>query len=340
MKVCRKCNLKFDDKYGFCRKCGQKLEIYQEENTQISHITSSNNQVSGSTSGNSNFNKRIMIAVAVIVLALLGFFVFGDNPLANKDDSRQTLNNSTQQHDYSQNNSSSVGVKPSVSVMAKRGGIIIGTDVFMRSGPGKQYKAIGVFKQGDTVEIIEGQQDWFKVRLLNQNNTVWVFKTYCAEYFGDRQMPDKIILYQAYPGEASVNILKCIVSPKRNLNIYEKADENSKIIDTLNVGNYYSILDYELHTYPRNNVFTTNYGTTVRLLSYRGEGYYSIFYNGIIQEVEMQTNQLVLKQEPDFWLCVKISGNKNGWVFVKEWKDFLTEVGSGIFLTKPKHMQG
>ena len=143
-----------------------------------------------------------------------------------------------------------------------------------------------------------------------------------------------------YPGEASVNILKCIVSPKRNLNIYEKADENSKIIDTLNVGNYYSILDYELHTYPRNNVFNTNYGTTIRLLSYRGEGYYSIFYNGIIQEVEMQTNQLVLKQEPDFWLCVKISGNKNGWVFVKEWKDFLTEIGSGIFLTKPKHMQG
>lgn len=99
--------------------------------------------------------------------------------------------------------------------MAKRGGIIIGTDVFMRSGPGKQYKSVGVFKKGEAVEIIEEQQDWFKIQTVNSDNTVWVFKRYCAEYFGDKSMPDKIILHQAIDGEAMVDILKCTISPKK-----------------------------------------------------------------------------------------------------------------------------
>ena len=222
------------------------------------------------------------------------------------------------------------------SVNQIRKGIITGTDVLMRSGPGKQYQSIGVFEQGEDVKILEEQQSWLKAQSAKKNIPVWVFKHYCSEYIGDRQMPNKIILHQTYDGEASVDILKCIVSPKRNLKIYEKADEGSKIIDTMSIGNYYSIIDFELHTYPTNNVYTMSTGETVRLLTYRGEGYYSIFNNGIIREVEMQTNQLELKRWPDFWLCLKVSGNKNGWVIVKTVEDFLSEKGSGIFLSRPK----
>ena len=31
MKVCPNCKIAYDDKYGFCKKCGQKLEIHIEQ---------------------------------------------------------------------------------------------------------------------------------------------------------------------------------------------------------------------------------------------------------------------------------------------------------------------
>ena len=332
MKVCPNCKIAYDDRYGFCKKCGQKLETHIEQNLRHSQNSTSNEGL-GNNTGNKNDSKKWIIIIGSLVsIALVGFFALSNNLFTNKNVPTNTSDKSNLQQEYKQNSISSVDNKKNVSILNKRGGIITGTEVLMRSGPGKQYKNVGVFEQGETVEIVEEQQGWFKVQTANLNNAVWVFKPYCSEYIGDRQMPDKIILHQAIDGEAMVDILKCTVSPKVNLKVYEKPDESSNVIDTLSAGNFYSIIDFELHTYPINNVYTTKTGEAVRLLSYRGEGYYSIFRNGIIREVEMQTNRLELKRWPDFWLCLKVSGDKYGWLMFKSREDWnISKQHTGIF---------
>lgn len=332
MKICPNCKIAYDDRYDFCKKCGQKLNNYIEQSSDRSQSPSSNAELGNNTDSKNESKKWIMIIGAFIVLALIGFFALGKGSSTNKEMSSNTPNKGVQRQEQNKDNSSSVVNTGNVSPVKKRGGIITGTEVLMRSGPGRQYKSVGVFKEGESVEIIEEQQSWLKVQPTNQDQPVWVFKRYCSEYIGDRQMPDKIILHQTIDGETTVDILKCTVSPKRNLKAYEKPDENSNAVDTISAGNHYAVVDYELHTYPSNNVYTINTGETVRLLSYRGEGYYSVFKNGIIQNIEMQTNRLELKQWPDIWFCLKVSADKYGWVTFKTRENWnFSKQHTGIF---------
>ena len=61
---------------------------------------------------------------------------------------------------------------------AKTKGIITGTYVYMRVGPGTNYDSIGYFYRGETVKIIKLADDWYKVE--RKDGTVcWVSADYC-----------------------------------------------------------------------------------------------------------------------------------------------------------------
>lgn len=120
---------------------------------------------------------------------------------------------------------------------------------------------------------------------------------------------------------------------EKSLKVYEKPDESSRMVDVLSAGNFYVIKDFELHTYPKNNTYTTKNGDTVNLLTYRGEGCYSIFIDGFIEEFfQLNTNQIVLKPWPDLWFCLKISDDKFGWLQFKSRDDWnMSKNHTGIF---------
>ena len=63
MKFCPNCNLQYDDKFGFCKKCGQKLKDYQEQNCKIE--------------SKSNFISKKAIIVLGIIISFIVVVVFG-----------------------------------------------------------------------------------------------------------------------------------------------------------------------------------------------------------------------------------------------------------------------
>ena len=42
--------------------------------------------------------------------------------------------------------------------------VTITTDLYVRSGPGKEYKAIGTLKKGKTVEVFEKKNGWYRMK--------------------------------------------------------------------------------------------------------------------------------------------------------------------------------
>lgn len=60
----------------------------------------------------------------------------------------------------------------------KTRGVITGTYVYMRTGPGTNYDTLGYFYRGETVKIIKVTEDWYQVR--RKDGTVcWVAIDYC-----------------------------------------------------------------------------------------------------------------------------------------------------------------
>ena len=207
MKVCPNCKIAYDDKFSFCKKCGQKLNDYIEQSPENFQTFASGNVLDNNINKKTDSKKGLIIASVCIVLALIGFFAFGGN-FSNETNSRANNSqnmiastnsnvnksrvkeevdkearaaaeiNAQKNQSTSQNNNKSLPFEPKVK------GYINGTDVFMRAGPGKQYNTVGMFRKGESVEILSEQGEWIKV-LTDNNNTVWVFKQYCGRFITD-----------------------------------------------------------------------------------------------------------------------------------------------------------
>ncbi len=211
-----------------------------------------------------------------------------------------------------------------------RKGIINGKDVLMRSGPGRQYDSIGTFNKGETVSILSENSEWLNVETTNKRN-VWVHKQYCSEFFGERNLPLKIILHRAVPNEMNVAILDCTVSPKVDMKLFEKADESSKAVINIEKDKKYPVIDFELHTYPQQNSYGLDPKSAMYVLSYRGEGVYSVLTKGNIEHVSLNRNDIEMNAHPDFWLRLKVS-DSSGWVKITDVKNnWNTNKFNGVF---------
>ena len=54
--------------------------------------------------------------------------------------------------------------------------VTITTDLYVRSGPGKEYKAIGTLKKGKTVEVFEKKNGWYRIKY--NGNTGYISAKY------------------------------------------------------------------------------------------------------------------------------------------------------------------
>lgn len=213
-------------------------------------------------------------------------------------------------------------IKRKTHGMEGRIGILSSDLVFARSGPGREYENAGVFRIGELIKILNDNSNWFYVQLYDGRKG-WVLKQYCAEYYGDPDYPAYIILHQAMEGDLRTNLVDCCVNPKKELTLYVNPDVNSQEVKRLIPNNYYSIIDFELHTFPRYNGFTMPNGETFTALAYRGEGFYSVLFDdGIIETVDIGTENLKLRTRPELWLHLKVSESITGWLKVEERDDW------------------
>ncbi|MDR2005903.1 MAG: hypothetical protein LBP78_01485 [Acidaminococcales bacterium] len=144
--------------------------------------------------------------------------------------------------------------------------------------------------------------------------------------------PDKIILHSTVGGELSAHPLNCVVRPKKDIHLRAAPYTDSAAIATIPEGWTARITAFELHTFPyKNRVVVGN--SVFYFLTYRGEGIYSVWLDGKVQEIEMKTNQFATNGT-ELWLCLKSPQNGlEGWVRLENMRDWYTEKGSGIFLT-------
>ncbi|MCH3949547.1 MAG: SH3 domain-containing protein [Acidaminococcus sp.] len=60
----------------------------------------------------------------------------------------------------------------------KTRGVITGTEVYVREGPGTNYESLDYFDKGETVQILKIAGDWYEVR-RSSGQVGWVYRQYC-----------------------------------------------------------------------------------------------------------------------------------------------------------------
>lgn len=148
-------------------------------------------------------------------------------------------------------------------------------------------------------------------------------------------VPDTIVLHQAIDGEAMVDILRCTAKPKVTLYLYKYPSENSEVVAKAYKGDDLQIVAYELHAYPKENMINSKIGPYA-ILSYRGEGDYTIYKDGIVRTIATRTNKYHVLKRPDLWLCLRSFSGLEGWTRFKTRNDWFMSNHYGIFHPIPK----
>ena len=110
MKICKNCDLLFEDTVGFCTKCGKKLENFQNDIHDINIDTELNTFSDNSSSAESHSSSNNIFVIALIVSALLiggmgGYILFGrssnnnDSVTIPATDSTQQAQQTTKPHE-------------------------------------------------------------------------------------------------------------------------------------------------------------------------------------------------------------------------------------------------
>ena len=193
-KFCKKCGAEMRDEAEFCPRCGTAQSVQNVQTSQS--INQVGNTYSPNTSGNtyapnqvsssgSSSNETIIIAVvAVLVVAIGAFFVVFNG---NVDEIKEALHMGPKQEtkvDTAASAPTQTAPAPSSAQQSTpdqkphNTGVITGTEVRMRVGPGTHENIIGYFEKGESVEILEVRPGWAKVKRTN-GAIGWVSDQFC-----------------------------------------------------------------------------------------------------------------------------------------------------------------
>jgi len=214
--------------------------------------------------------------------------------------------------------------------------VVMGTDVYKRTGPGTNFQPNGFYQHGDRVTIVDSSDpNWVQVENADKSKS-WIMYEYLAQYiYGqDKSTPETIILPRRCLGEAMVDILKCEVFPKAEIQLYKYADVSSEIVGTLAAEKKYPVVDYEIHTSLGNEVSFKN--KKVRLLAYLGEGIYAYYANGLTHKGDFGTNKLDDGSKAADWIKVKTETGEGWFRYIDHVKDLHAGKPYGIWFPKEK----
>lgn len=172
---CTKCGKEIPDGSQFCTFCGNKTftsnPVANNENTiagniQKTPVNQASRQHYEEKSNGSN-TAVILAIVLVAVCAIGGFFYYRQTKI---DAARTFQANKTRQVQTQQ--------VPKQQTKSYGKGIVTGTNVYMRSGPGQNYDTLGYFEKGETVTILKETNDWYQVQRPN-GKRCWIYGEYC-----------------------------------------------------------------------------------------------------------------------------------------------------------------
>lgn len=143
---------------------------------------------------------------------------------------------------------------------------------------------------------------------------------------------DVIILHRAFNGElGEINPLSSSVIPTIDIDLHMHPDEKSKVIGKLLANTPGDIQAYELHTYPGKYSFEID-GKKGSILSYRGEGFFTVLVDNKIYTTRLRTEQ---KVESDVWLCIRNRDGFEGWTKIEPFNRWAKSLpGRGMFFPK------
>ncbi len=182
-KFCKQCGTPLADNATFCPKCGTAQSTPQNLNqAPVPNQVQFPNQVPprglNQTSNNNTIVFVIIGVVVFIAIWVLGFFVVFNGDI---NEVKETFSIGTQQKPAVEKNTKSnptSAEKPKDNPAPRNTGVITGTEVRMRVGPGLNENIIGYFDKGEQVEILESRPGWAKVKRSN-GAVGWVSDQFC-----------------------------------------------------------------------------------------------------------------------------------------------------------------
>ena len=211
---------------------------------------------------------------------------------------------------------------------------VAGTDVYRRTGPGRNFAPDGFYKPGERVKILDkSNREWFQVENPDKTKT-WIMHWYIAEYvYGqDKTKPELIILPRQLPGEVPHDIMKgkCVFT-KGEIQLHKENRNDSVIIGKLLPENRYQVTEFETQCGLNGKEMDIN-GKKAKILSYMGEGIYKCYIDGVTQMIQTETNQIDVGQTPQVWVKVKTE-SVEGWFSIEEnVKNMHRGKSTGVFI--------
>lgn len=261
MKVCPNCKISYDDKYGFCKKCGQKLEVHIEqsqEHFQSPVFDADNTKLAGNVDDKNTSKKWIMIIGVLIILALIGFLEFGGN-LSSEPNSQiaktETLNNTvkenTEKHvkdevdkearaaaekirqEKQSEAKSSVQNNDTSNIEVNAPGYILDDDVAVWSAPDVNSKVLGLVYKGNRFIIINYSGKWAKIR--GKDGIGYVLKSFISTNGQDVNWSNN----EKYGKEVHSAVVMAT-----DVNMRDSNSMNSNVIGRFNQGETVKVLGF------------------------------------------------------------------------------------------------
>ena len=211
---------------------------------------------------------------------------------------------------------------------------VAGTDIYRRTGPGKNFAPDGFYKPGERVKILDkSNRDWFQVENPDKTKT-WIMHWYIAEYvYGqDKTKPELIILPRQLPGEVPHDIMKgkCVFT-KGEIQLHKENRNDSEIVGKLLPEKRYQVTEFETQCGLNGNEMEVD-GKKAKILSYMGEGLYKCYIDGVTRTIQTQTNKIDVGQDPQVWAKVKTE-SAEGWFNVGDnVKQMHSGKSTGVFI--------
>ena len=243
------------------------------------------------------------------------------------------------------NNNGTNTVKP-----VERSGVIMGTDVNVRKGPGTNFDVIGAYIEGEKVQVLQiEKKGWTEVKREN-GQTGWVSNYYYADFvYGDDKYLPKQIVFEA-DGQTKIGREIC---PKNDVAVRNYWNQNAPETGKIKAEERVEVLECKRVIKPKGT--TTYQGKKIYVLSPEMNTDFWYFVDGKVKRIGF--NKSGYKNAEDYipgWtrafnetrtaedgytVWIHIRGQAvDGWLGPNDIKkvEWHREPGSGIFLSEPR----
>jgi uncharacterized protein YgiM (DUF1202 family) len=207
-ETCPVCGTKIDAGVSFCTHCGARIERcpkcgrINRAGTQFcmacgtpltQHAASSSRPASQQVpptvtpAASKNRNPLIMVLIALIIGLCAGFggyYYYQSVVIPKRQAEVEAIKEQAKKEAKAEMARKEAGQQPvgnnpeTTAPNPVNRGVITGTEVYVRKGPGTNYESLDFFDKGEKVQILKTSGDWYQVK-RSSGQVGWVYRQYC-----------------------------------------------------------------------------------------------------------------------------------------------------------------